>query len=37
MENRTIIIENNEYDITHFNHPGGSVINYMNQYIIQIV
>jgi len=31
MEKRTIIIENNEYDITHFNHPGGSVINYMTQ------
>jgi fatty acid desaturase len=31
MKKRTIIIENNEYDITHFNHPGGSVINYMTQ------
>lgn len=31
MERRTIIIDNNEYDITHFNHPGGSVINYMTQ------
>ena len=31
MEKRTIIIENNEYDITNFNHPGGSVINYMTQ------
>jgi len=26
---KTIIINNNEYDITNFNHPGGSVINYM--------
>jgi fatty acid desaturase 2 (delta-6 desaturase) len=31
MEKKTIIIENNEYDITHFNHPGGSVINYMTK------
>ena len=31
MEKRTIIIENSEYDITHFNHPGGNVINYMTQ------
>jgi fatty acid desaturase len=31
MERRTIIIENKEYDITHYDHPGGSVINYMTQ------
>jgi fatty acid desaturase len=31
MERKTIIIENNEYDITHYNHPGGSVINYMTK------
>jgi fatty acid desaturase len=31
MERKTIIIDNNEYDITHYNHPGGSVINYMTQ------
>jgi len=31
MERRTIIIDNCEYDITHYNHPGGSVINYMTQ------
>ena len=30
-ERRTIRIENNEYDITNYNHPGGSVIHYMTQ------
>jgi len=31
MDRKTIIIDNCEYDITHYNHPGGSVINYMTQ------
>jgi fatty acid desaturase len=31
MERKTIIIDNSEYDITHYNHPGGSIINYMTQ------
>ena len=26
---KKIIIENCEYDITDFKHPGGSVINYL--------
>ena len=26
---KTIKINNNEYDITNYNHPGGSVIHYM--------
>jgi fatty acid desaturase len=31
MDRKTIIIGDNEYDITNYNHPGGSVINYMTQ------
>ena len=29
MAKKTIIIDNNEYDITDFKHPGGRVINFM--------
>ena len=29
MEKKTILIDNHEYDITHYKHPGGNVINYM--------